>query len=102
MSNLQNKLDLMKGWSAKRLAAAVPAWARCKMLPPYRGPQLSQIFKHHGATMPKSAPHPQVDFACMPHDATVQEYVEAWDERQHYVPGATVWAQPHQEERIAA
>jgi len=42
MSNLQSKLDVMKGWSAKRLAAAVPAWAKPNLMPAPFKPQLSQ------------------------------------------------------------
>jgi len=40
---LQSQHDAMQTWSAQRLAAAVPAWAKPKMIAPFRY-QLSQKF----------------------------------------------------------
>jgi hypothetical protein len=41
--NMQAKLELMKRWSAKRLTAETPRWAKPSRIKPFK-PQLSQRF----------------------------------------------------------
>ena len=48
---LQSQHDAMLTWSAQRLAAAVPAWAKPKMIAPFRY-QLTQKFPAWAARSP--------------------------------------------------
>lgn len=79
---LQDKLDVMKGWAAKRLEAAVPAWAKPKRMPATFKPNLTQhspnFLTIHGN------PHPKELFYGLPR-FDVQAYVEDWNERCRYL-----------------
>ncbi|PYS87675.1 MAG: hypothetical protein DMF62_11705 [Acidobacteria bacterium] len=80
---LQARLDNMKSWSAKRLATAVPAWAKPTMLPATFKPQLSQRFTHYGDTTCKCT-RVAADFADLSRFADdPAAYIAEWNRRWH-------------------
>lgn len=97
--NLQSKLDVMQAWTAKRLAAAVPAWAKPKFLPGPFKPQLSQRFSMHGNTSCKCTRTVE-QFRGLYEDMTVNEYVSTWNERNNLKPVASEFTTADQ--RMAA
>jgi hypothetical protein len=92
---LQARLDIMKGWTAKRLAAAVPNWAKPRFLPPTFKPQLSQ--KLPNLLTRHIDPHPNKLFLYMPED--LHSYVEEWEDKCYLKPSSPL---TRQSRRLAA
>ena len=76
---LQARLDVMKTWSPKRLAAAVPAWAKPNLLPKPFAPNLKQ----HLPNFCTSYVQPWSADLFRKADAglTTADYVDVWHQR---------------------
>jgi len=100
---LQARLDVMKTWSPKRLAAAVPAWAKPNLMPKPFVPNLKQHLPNFCTSYVR--PHESHLFRYF--EGTTQQYVDSWNEQMKYrteksAPLVVAKAKRHRKLKMAA